>query len=82
MLLREEYTLGVGKYGAGKGDEVKGAQRELHIKEFHHLYCSPNVIGMIMARLEERRDAIGIIWVKSAGRVELGRPRHRCNDNI
>jgi hypothetical protein len=33
-----------------KGDEEKGGWRELHNKELHNLYSSPNIFRMIKSR--------------------------------
>jgi hypothetical protein len=61
---------------------MHGARIKIHIKGFHHLYCPPNITGVIMASMGERRDPNGIIAAKCARREPLGRPRYRCNDNI
>jgi hypothetical protein len=71
-----------------KRDEVIGKWRRLHNKELYALYSSPNIIRVIKsrrlrwaghaARMGERRALVG----KPEGRIPLGRPRRRWEDNI
>jgi hypothetical protein len=56
------------------------------------LYFSPSIIRMIksrrmrctrhIARLGEKRNTSNIFVGKLEGRIPVGRPRHRCLDNI
>jgi hypothetical protein len=71
---------------------VTGDWRELHNKELHNLYFSPNIIRMIksrrmrwaghVARMGETRTAYSILVGKPKGNRSLGRPRRRWVDNI
>jgi hypothetical protein len=64
----------------------------LHNEELHDLYSSPNVIRIIKsrrmkwaghaARMREKRNAYRLLVGKPKGKRPLGRPRHRCVDNI
>jgi hypothetical protein len=62
---------------------MTGGWRKLH-KELHNLYSSPNIIRMIKSR---RMSWVGHVARmgsrgKPGGKRPLGRPRHRCVDNI
>jgi hypothetical protein len=56
------------------------------------LYASPNITKMIksrrmrwtghVVRMEEKRDAYKILVGKREGKIPLGRPWHRWEDNI
>jgi hypothetical protein len=71
---------------------VTGDWRKLHNEELHNLYSSPNIIRMItskrmrwgghVARMEEMRNASGILVGKSEEKRPLGRIRRRWVDNI
>jgi hypothetical protein len=68
-------------------EEVAGGWRTLHDDELHNLYTSPNVIrGMRWAghaaRLGGMRNAYSILVGKPKEKRQLGRPRHRWEDNI
>jgi hypothetical protein len=75
-----------------KRDEVIGGWRNLHNKELHNLYCSPSMIRIIksrrmrwtghVARMGEKRNAYRILVGKQEGKIPLGRPRRRWEDNI
>jgi len=75
-----------------RGDEVTGEWRKLHNEEFNDLYCSPNIVRVIKSRrmrwaghvacLGERRGVYGVLVGKPEGKRQLGRPRHRWEDNI
>jgi hypothetical protein len=75
-----------------KRDEVSGIWRKLHNEELHKLYSSPSIIKMIKSRrtkwvgnvacMGEKKNAYRIFVGKPEGRRPLGRPRHRCKDNI
>jgi hypothetical protein len=75
-----------------KRDDVTGDWRKLHNEELYNLYSSPNIIRMIksrrmrwaghVARMEEARNAYGILVGKPEGKRPLGRRRRRWVDNI
>jgi len=56
LALRKEYRLRVFMNGVlftilgPKREEVVGAWRRLHNEEFHNLYTSPNIVGVIKSR--------------------------------
>jgi len=56
LTLREERRLRVfenrvlRRIFGPKRDEVTGEWREVHIEEFNHLYCSPNIVWVIKQR--------------------------------
>ena len=64
----------------------------LHNEELHSVYRSPNIVRVIKSRRlrcaghvatkEEGRNAFKILTGKSTGKVPLGRPRRRWEDNI
>ena len=64
----------------------------LHNEELNDLYCSPNIVRVIksrrmrlaghVARMGEERGAYRVLVRKPEGKRPLGRPRHRCVDNI
>jgi hypothetical protein len=73
-----------------KRDEVTGELRKLHNEELSDLYSSLNILRVIksrrmrwvghVARMGERR--IRILVGKPEGKMPLGRPRRRWEDNI
>jgi hypothetical protein len=75
-----------------KRDEVTGRWRKLHNEELHGLYSSPSIIRVIkarrmrwaehVARMGEVRSAYNILVGRPEGRIPLGRPRRRWEDNI
>jgi hypothetical protein len=75
-----------------KRDEVTGEWRRLHNNKLHALYSSPNIIRVIksrrlrwaghVARMGERRGVYRVLVGKPEGRIPLGRPRRRWEDNI
>jgi hypothetical protein len=74
-----------------KRDEVTGEWRILHNKELYALYSSLNIIRVIksrrlrwaghVARMVERRGAYRALVGKPEGRIPIGRPRRRWEDN-
>jgi hypothetical protein len=56
------------------------------------LYCSPNIVRVIKSRrlrwashiptMEEDRSAFKILTGTPSGKIPLGRPKHRWEDNI
>jgi hypothetical protein len=75
-----------------KGDEVTGEWRKLHEEELNDLYCSSDVVWVNrprrmgwaghVARMRERRVVHKVLVGKPEGKIPLGRPRHRWEDNI
>jgi len=98
LTLREERRLGVFDNRAlkrifgPKRDEVAGEWRKLHNEELNDLNSSRNTIRMIKSRrmrwtghvayMRERRGAYSVSVGKPEGRIPLGRPRPRWEDNI
>ena len=98
LTLREEYRLRVfenkvlRKIFGAKRDEITGQWRKLHNAELHALYSSPNIIRNLksrrlkwaghVARMEQSRNAQGVLVGKPEGKRSLGRPRCRWEDNI
>jgi hypothetical protein len=70
-----------------KCDEVTGEWRKLHNKEFHKLYCSPNIIRVIksirtiwaryIAHKWEKRGVYRVLVGKPEGKRPLGRRRRK-----
>jgi hypothetical protein len=75
-----------------KRDEVTGEWRRLHNEELNGLYSSPNIIRVIksrrmrwaehVARMGKGAGAYRILVGRPEGRIPLGRPRRRLEDNI
>ena len=73
-------------------DEVRGEWRKLHDEELNDLYSSPNIVGVIKSRrmrwaghvapMGEGRGVYRVLVGKPEGKIPLGRPRHRWEDNI
>ena len=97
VTLREERRLRVFEnkvlrriFGL-KRDEVTVVLRKLHNEELKDLYWSPNIIQMMIKKNEvgracskygERRGIHRVLVGKPEGKRQLGRPRHRWEDNI
>jgi hypothetical protein len=72
--------------------EVTGKWRRLHIEEHYDLYSLPNIFCVIKPRrirwavhvtsVGEKRDACGVLVGKPEGKVPLGRPSCRWENNI
>ena len=72
--------------------ENKELRRKLHNEELHDMYCSLNIIREIKSRtmrrvgnvalVEETRGAYRVLLEKPEGMRQLGRLRHRWEDNI
>jgi hypothetical protein len=72
--------------------EVTGEWRKLHNEELNYLYCSPNIVRVIISRrmrwvehVARMGEGRGVYWVlvgKSEGKRPLGRPRRKWEDNI
>ncbi|KAJ4448478.1 hypothetical protein ANN_10494 [Periplaneta americana] len=98
LTLREEHRLRVfenkvlRKIFGAKRDEVTGEWRKLHNAELHALYSSPEIIRNIksrrfrwtghVARMGESRNAYRVSVGRPEGKIPLGRPRRRWEDNI
>jgi hypothetical protein len=75
-----------------KRDEVTGEWKKLHNEELNDLYCSLNIVRVnkssIMrwaghvACIGERRSVYRVLVVKLEGKIQLGRPRCRWENNI
>ena len=82
----------LGRIFEPKTEEVAGEWRKLHNEELNDLYSSPNIVRVIIsrrmrwaghvARMGERRGVYRILVGKPEGKRPLGRPRHRCENNI
>jgi len=68
-------------------DEVTGEWRKLHNEELNDLYCSPNIVRVIISRrmgwagnvvrMGEGRGVYRVLVGKPEGKRPLGRPRRR-----
>ena len=78
-------------FGANK-DQITGQWRKLLNTELHVLYSSPNIIVNFKSkrltwpghvpRMGESRNVYKILLGKPGGKKPIGRPRHKCEDNI
>ena len=72
--------------------EVTAKYRRLHNKELYKIYCSPNLTGVIksgilsyaghVAHMGDRGGAYRVLMGRPHGKITLGRPRRRWEDNI
>ena len=93
LTLREGHGLRVFEnrvlrriFGAER-DGVTGELRKLHNEELNDLYCSPNIVRVIIsrtmiwaghvARMGVGRGVYRVLMGKSEGKRPLGRPRRR-----
>jgi len=98
LILREERRLRVFKnrvlrriFGP-KRNKVTREWRKLYNEEFNDMYSSPNIVRVIksrrmkwaghVARMGERRGVYRVVVGKPEGKRQLGRPRHRWENNI
>ena len=75
-----------------KRDEVRGEWKKLHNEELNDLYCLPNIVQVIksrrmrwaghVARMGEGKGVYRVLDGKPDGKIQLGRPRRRWEDNI
>jgi len=71
---------------------VTGEWRKLHNEELNDLYCSPNIVRVIIsrrmrwarhvARMGEGRGVYRVLVGTPEGKRPFGRPRPRWEDNI
>jgi len=86
------YCISVWVIFKPKRYEVTGEWRKRHNGELNDLYFSPNIVRVIksirmrwaghVAHMGERRGIYRVLVGKPEGKGPLGRPRHRCEDNI
>ena len=97
LTLREERRLRVYKtrvlriFGP-RTDKVMGEWRKLQNEDLNDLYSSPNIIRVIKSRrlkwaghvacMGERRGTYRVLVGKPEGKRQIGRPRHRWENNI
>ena len=75
-ILRRIFGLKRDKNGEGK---------RLQNEELHSLYRPPNIVRVIKSRLGWASHIARINEIltgKPSGKRPLGKPRHRCEDNI
>ena len=75
-----------------KSEEVTGEWRKLHNEELNDLYSPPNIVRVIKSRrmrwaghverMGERRSVYRVLVGKLEGKIPLGRPWRRWEDNI
>jgi hypothetical protein len=97
LTLREERRLRVfenrvlRRIFGPKRDEVTGEWRKLQNEELHDMYPSPSIVEVIrsrrswaghVARVGERRRVYRVLVRKPEGKIPMGRPRLRWEDNI
>ena len=73
-------------------DEVTGEWRKLHNEELRDLYSLPNIVRVVksrrmkwaghVARMGKGRGVHRVVVGKAEGKISLGRPRRRWEDNI
>ena len=75
-----------------KRDEVTGEWRKLNNEELSDLYSLPNIVRVVksrrmkwaghVARMGQGRGVYRVLVGKPEGKIPLGRPRRRWEDNI
>jgi hypothetical protein len=90
LTLRKEHRLG--KIFDPRRDMVTRKWRRLHNKELYALYSSPNIFQVInsrrmrwvrhVAHIRDRTGTYRALVYRPKARRQLGRPRHRWEDNI
>jgi hypothetical protein len=68
----------------GPKREEDGSRRKLHNDELHSLYISPHIVRVTghVARMGEGRGIYRILVGRPEGKIPVGRPRRRWDDNI
>jgi len=98
LTLREECRLRVfenrvlRRIFGPKRDKVIREWRKLHNEELNNLYSSPKIVRVIKSRrmrwaghvvdMGDRRGLYRVLVEKPQGKIPLGRPRRRWEDNI
>jgi hypothetical protein len=97
LILREGHRLRVfenrvlRRIFGSKREEVAGGWRRLHNEELHCMYTSPNIIRVIISKrmrragashFGEMRNAYNILVGKPEGKRQIGKPKHRWEDNV
>jgi hypothetical protein len=90
-LLRVFENRVLGRIFGPKRDEVTGKWRKLHNEVLNGLYSLPNIVRVIKSRrlrwaghvagMGEGRVVYRVLVGKPEGKIPLGRPRHRWEDN-
>ena len=92
LTLREECTLSLFEHRILRPKEDEnGEWKRFHNEEFHSLYHSSNIVRVIkyrrqrwtghIARMKVDRSAFKILSGNPTGKISLGRPRRRWEDN-
>ena len=88
MVLEKRMS---GRIFGPKRDELTKEWRKLRNEELNDVYCSPNIVGVIISRrrwaghvtrMGDRRGVYCVLVGRPEGKRPLGRPRLRWEDNI